>query len=330
MARRRQLTTRSTSSATADDDTQHVTERVRFARARSGASSAPSTVSAASAAAASAGTAEVRCAVGDLTAVVHVSGADAPDVVVVLVHGVGSSARAFDPVRRALLRPGALPRVAVHAIDLPGFGAAPRASRDVSIEEHAAVVAEHVRRRVLDLPDGAPRPVVVLVGHSMGGQVVAQAMADHPREAPAGVLVGPTADRDARSAPRQALRLARDAVGERPRALGTLAVDYVLRCSLPHYARQVRHMLAHRLEDVVPRVPGRLVVVRGAHDPIAPRRWCRELALAAPRGMFREVRGRHHAMDADPEGIVAAVRDAGGLPRGLLRDLPRDLPGDLP
>jgi pimeloyl-ACP methyl ester carboxylesterase len=316
VARRRQLTTRSTSSATAGDDTQHVTERVRFARARSGASSAPS------ASAASAGTAEVRCAVGDLTAVVHVSGADAPDVVVVLVHGVGSSARAFDPVRRALLRPGALPRVAVHAIDLPGFGAAPRAPRDVSIEEHAAVVAEHVRRRVLDLPDGAPLPVVVLVGHSMGAQVVAQAMADHPREAPAGVLVGPTADRHARSAPRQALRLARDAVGERPRALATLAVDYVLRCSLPHYARQVRHMLAHRLEDVVPRVPGRLVVVRGAHDPIAPRLWCRELALAAPRGMFREVRGRHHAMDADPEGIVAAVRDAGGLPR----DLPRDLP----
>ncbi|MGB2558362.1 alpha/beta fold hydrolase [Cellulosimicrobium cellulans] len=307
MARRRQLTTRSTSSATAGDDTQHVTERVRFARARSGVWSASSTTSA--------GTAEARCAVGDLTAVVHVSGADAPDVVVVLVHGVGSSARAFDPVRRALLRPGALPRVAVHAVDLPGFGAAPRAPRDVSIEEHAAVVAEHVRRHVLDLPDGTPRPVVVLVGHSMGAQVVAQAMADHPREAPAGVLVGPTADRH---------------VGERPRALATLAVDYVLRCSLPHYARQVRHMLAHRLEDVVPHVPGRLVVVRGALDPIAPRRWCRELALAAPRGMFREVRGRHHAMDADPEGIVAAVRDAGGLPRGLPRDLPQGLPRDLP
>lgn len=80
MARRRQLTTRSTSPATADD-TQHVTERVRFARARSGVWSASSTTSA--------GTAEARCAVGDLTAVVHVSGADAPDVVVVLVHGVG-------------------------------------------------------------------------------------------------------------------------------------------------------------------------------------------------------------------------------------------------
>jgi len=256
------------------------------------------------------GTVDVRCAVGDLVAVGHVSGSAAPRLAVVLVHGVGSSARAFDPVRRALLRPGLTP-TAVHAIDLPGFGAAPRAPRDVTVAEHADVVAAYVRRNLLDAP--GPAPVVVLVGHSMGAQVVVQAMADHPREAPAGVLVGPVADRRARSAPRQGLRLARDAVGERPRALATLAVDYVLRCSLPHYARQVRQMLRHRIEDVLPRVPGRVVVLRGAHDPIAPRAWVRELAAAAPRGTWRETRGRHHAMDADPDGIVAAVLDAGGV-----------------
>lgn len=257
-------------------------------------------------------TVDVRFPVGDLTAVAHVSGADAPELVVVLVHGVGSSSRAFDPVRRALLRPGAGPTVAVHAIDLPGFGAAPRARQNVPIEEHAAVVAGYVRRNVLDAPTGPP-PAVVLVGHSMGAQVVGQAMADHPREAPAGVLIGPTADRRARSAPRQALRLARDAVGERPRALATLAVDYVLRCSLPYYARQVRTMLGHRLEEVLPRAAGRVVVLRGTHDPVAPRAWVRELAAAAPQGTSGEVRGRHHAMDADPDGVVAAVLAAGGF-----------------
>ncbi|MBN0039622.1 alpha/beta fold hydrolase [Cellulosimicrobium cellulans] len=257
-------------------------------------------------------TVDVRFPAGDLTAVAHVSGAEVPGLAVVLVHGVGSSSRAFDPVRTALLRPGAGPAVAVHAIDLPGFGAAPRARRNVPIEEHAAVVADYVRRHVLDSSAGPPPPVV-LVGHSMGAQVVGQAMADHPREAPAGVLIGPTADRRARSAPRQALRLAHDALGERPRALATLAVDYVLRSSLPYYARQVRTMLAHRLEEVLPRVPGRVVVLRGAHDPVAPRAWVRELAAAAPHGTPREVRGRHHAMDADPEGVVATVLDAGGL-----------------
>lgn len=256
--------------------------------------------------------AEVRFVVGGLRATAHVSGEPAPTLAVVLVHGVGSSARAFDLVRRALLRPGPGPGVAVHAIDLPGFGAAPRARRDVPIEEHAAVVAGYVRRFVLDAPAGPPS-AVVLVGHSMGAQVVGQAMADHPLEAPAGVLIGPTADRRARTVPRQALRLARDAVGERPRALATLAVDYVLRCSLPYYARQVRSMLRHRLEEVLPQVPGRVVVLRGAHDPVAPRAWVRELAAAAPHGTSGEVRGRHHAMDADPEAVVAAVLDAGGL-----------------
>lgn len=248
-----------------------------------------------------------------LAAVVHVHDAAAPALVVVLVHGVGSSSRAFDPVRDELVRPDQPLPVAVHAVDLPGFGSSPRASRDATVEEQAALVAAYVREHVLaHAPAGTP-PRVVLVGHSMGGQIVGQAMADHPDAAPAGVLVGPTADRRARTAPHHALRLARDAIGERPRALATLAVDYVLRCTLPHYVRQVRRMLEHRLEDVVPRAQGPLVVVRGAHDPVAPRAWTRDLAVAAPRGEVREVRGRHHAMDADPRAVVAAVLDAAGV-----------------
>ncbi|WP_435736149.1 alpha/beta fold hydrolase [Cellulosimicrobium sp. PMB13] len=263
--------------------------------------------------------ADGRFTVGDLTAVAHVSGPPDPEVVVVLVHGVGSSARAFSPVVDELARRDDV-RAAVHALDLPGFGAAPRTGRDVPLEEHAAVVAAYVRDRVLAvLPDDAPAPPVVLVGHSMGGQIVGQAMADHPREAPAGVLVGPTADRRARTAPRHGLRLLRDGFGERPRALGTLAVDYVLRCTLPYYARQVRRMLGHRLEEVLPRVPGRVVVLRGRDDPIAPHAWARELAETAPHGELREVTGRHHAMDSDPgalvDAVLAAARDVGQVAR---------------
>lgn len=253
----------------------------------------------------------MRFAHDGLTAVAHVHGAATPGLAVVLVHGVGSSSRAFDPVRDELLRRAPAPATVVHALDLPGFGAAPRARRDVPVEEHAAVVAAYVRERVLGaVPVATAPPRVVLVGHSMGAQVVGQAMADHPDAAPAGVLVGPTADRQVRTASRQALRLARDAYGERPRALATLAVDYVLRCTVPYYAHQVGRMLDHHLEEVLPRVPGPVLVLRGEHDPVAPRAWARELAAAAPHGQVREVRGRHHAMDTDPGAVVRAVLDA--------------------
>ncbi|WP_069388056.1 alpha/beta hydrolase [Cellulosimicrobium cellulans] len=135
-----------------------------------------------------------------LTAVVHVHDAAAPALAVVLVHGVGSSSRAFDPVRDELARLGPRLPVVVHAVDLPGFGSAPRASRDAPVEEQAALVAAYVREHVLGaVPAGIAPPPVVLVGHSMGGQIVGQAMADHPDAAPAGVLVGPTADRRART-----------------------------------------------------------------------------------------------------------------------------------
>src|SRR5918998_6018713 len=162
----------------------------------------------------------------DLLAIGHVSSsADEPPRAVVLVHGVGSSSRAF---RR--LVPLLTPHAQVHAIDLPGFGVSPRTRRDVTIREHAEVLADYVRVHVL----GAGMPAPVLVGHSMGSQVVVQTLADSPEAGTAGVLVGPTSDRGARTLVQQAARLAADAVGEPPPAVGKLLVDALLRCRPPY------------------------------------------------------------------------------------------------
>ena len=238
---------------------------------------------------------------GGLTVVGHVRAPRGADGAVVLVHGVGSSARAYDKLADHLVA-----HYAVHAVDLPGFGAAPHLRRDVTIPEHAAAVARYMREHVLDA--GLPAPVVV--GHSMGAQVVGQLLADHPDAASAGVLVGPTADPGARTIPRQAVRLAVDAVGEPPRTIGVLLVDALVRCSVPYYLGQLRHVVEHRLEDVLPRSTVPVVVIRGERDAVASPRFVELLAAAAPSGQHRTVRGRHHAMDADPEGVADIVLEA--------------------
>lgn len=246
---------------------------------------------------------------GDLTVVGHVWAPPGADRAVVLVHGVGSSSRAYARLADHLVAHGE-----VHAVDLPGFGASPHLRRDVTVPEHASAVARYVREHVLDA--GLPAPVVV--GHSMGAQVVGQLLADHPAAASAGVLVGPTAEPGTRTIPRQAVRLAVDAVGEPPRTVGVLVVDALVRCSIPYYLGQLRHVVSHRLEDVLPRAAVPVVVVRGARDPVAPSRWVEQLAAAAPSGQHRTVRGRHHAMDADPEGIAEIVVEAWrGAGRGI-------------
>lgn len=242
-----------------------------------------------------------RSRAGGLTAVGHVRAPHGADRAVVLVHGVGSSARAYGKLADHLAAHGA-----AHAVDLPGFGSAPHLRRDVTIPEHAAVVARYVREHVLDA--GLPAPVVV--GHSMGAQVVGQLLVDHPDAASAGVLVGPTAEPGARTIPRQAVRLARDAVGEPPHTIGVLVVDALVRCSVPYYLGQLRHVVEHQLEDVLPRATVPVIVVRGERDTVASQRWVELLAAAAPSGEHRTVRGRHHAMDADPEGVADIVLEA--------------------
>lgn len=246
---------------------------------------------------------------GDLTVVGHVWAPPEAGRAVVLVHGVGSSSRAYAKLAAHLVAHGE-----VHAVDLPGFGASPHLRRDVTVPEHASAVARYVREHVLDL--GLPPPVVV--GHSMGAQVVGQLLADHPGVATAGVLVGPTAEPGTRTIPRQAIRLAVDAVGEPPRTVGVLVVDALVRCSVPYYLGQLRHVVGHRLEDVLPRTTAPVIVVRGKRDPVAPSHWVEALAAAAPSGRHRTVRGRHHAMDADPEGIAEIIVEAWrGAGRGI-------------
>lgn len=246
--------------------------------------------------------AQVTVRSGDLIVVGHVTTeVGTPRRAIVLVHGLGSSSRAFGRLVPRLAAHGQ-----VHAVDLPGFGASPGTGRDVPIRKHAAALAEYVRAYVT----GAGMPAPVLLGHSLGAQVVGQALADHPDVASAGVLLGPTSDAGARSLRRQAGRLAIDAVREPPRAVGVLLVDALWRCRPPYYLAQLRHVVGHRLEDVLPEVRVPVTLVRGHHDAVAPQAWTERLAASASLGEVRTVRGHHHAMDGDPDGLTAVVVEA--------------------
>ncbi|WP_397546512.1 alpha/beta fold hydrolase [Rhodothermus marinus] len=77
---------------------------------------------------------------------------------VLLLHGWGSSARLMAPIAEALAD-----RYRVFNVDLPGHGLTPPPPEPWGVAEHAALVAELIRRRI-----GRP---VVLVGHSNGGRI---------------------------------------------------------------------------------------------------------------------------------------------------------------
>jgi pimeloyl-ACP methyl ester carboxylesterase len=208
----------------------------------------------------------------------------------VLVHGIGMSHRYLAPLAEHLARDS-------HVVvpDLPGFGGSPHPPQVLGIAEHAAVVAALVADRGLTAP--------VLVGQSMGCQIVVEVLAAHPGLASAGVLIGPVVDPTARSATRQGLRLARDGLREPLRVNAILTVDY-LRAGPRRYAATLPHMLGYRIEERIGHVTEPVLVVRGERDPIAPSRWAHELAAAAPRGTVAEVPGwGHNAMYPAPAAV---------------------------
>ncbi|MGV8977604.1 MAG: alpha/beta fold hydrolase [Cellulomonas sp.] len=220
----------------------------------------------------------------------------------VLVHGLGASSRYYRPLAMLLAAHGA-----VHALDLPGFGSAPDPARDLDIADHARAIGEYVRAHGLDRP--------VLVGHSMGAQIVAELLARDPDVTDSAVLLGPTVEPAAATVRRQALRLLRDQVHETPASVLLTAADTVVRCGAGYYRRQLHHLLDHDMEAAVVAVTADLLVVRGDRDTVAPRGWVHRLAHLAPRGTFLEIPGPHVVMMSEPgrvaEAVMAHVRTGG-------------------
>lgn len=212
----------------------------------------------------------------------------------VLVHGIGVSSRYFHPLAAELSTAGR-----VFLVDLPGYGESPDPRRDVSIADHAEVLAGFLRQ--LAVPDP------VIVGHSWGAEVVSMLALRHPAVPRTVVLLSPTLEPPARTAWRAIGRLLRDSVREPPAVFWIAATDYLVRCGLRYLLKQLPHMLADRPEDRVPDHRARTLVVNGDRDPVVSSQWARRLADAHPDGEFREVRGPHVIMHTEPATIAQHI-----------------------
>ena len=251
---------------------------------------------------------------GEDVVVIHESGRpDGPDYV--LVHGLGM---AHDYWRElaAVLEPTGT----VHALDLPGFGDAPEPREPLSMPAAGELLAE------LLVAEGIDRPV--LVGHSTGAQVAAETAARHPELVDRLVLIAPTVNPRERTLGKQTLRFLQDIALVHPKALG-YGIALYAQAGPRWYAANLRPMLDHRIELILPEIPAPTLVIRGEHDRIVPREWAEEVARLVPDGRYAEVPGRGHEtmIRAGRRVGELIVRHAQGLPAGRpvsLVDAPAD------
>lgn len=223
-----------------------------------------------------------------------------------LVAGLGIAATYYERLAPHLNENGP-----VHALDLPGFAGVPRFRGKVSIERYA----DAVEKVIDDLRLVDP----VLVGHSMGTQVVTEVAARRPDISDL-VLISPVVDSHARTVRQSAFRFLRSTLHE-PAAVRWHGITAYALCGWHWFSKVLPRMIAFPIEERAAHVQARTLIVRGEHDAMVPRDWVRRLARVFPYAVLREVvDGAHSVMHAQADAVARLAVDhvAGRLPdRGV-------------
>lgn len=197
-----------------------------------------------------------------------------------LVHGIGMGISYFAELREALQ-----PHGRIVALDLPGFGDSPEPPESLSMAGMGRLLNDFVIAELLDNP--------VLVGHSMGSQVVTEAAAQRPDLYSQIVLIAPTVNAHERSIGRQSLRMLQDLVDESPQVLA-LGLKNYLKAGPRWFAKKLHSMMDHEIEKTLPHVQAHTLVIRGTRDPVCPHDWAEQVTALLPDGRLVEIPGRGH------------------------------------
>ncbi len=237
----------------------------------------------------------VRTAVGGMLmyAVEMGEQTDTGPAVFVLVHGLGLSSCYMLPTARLLSVIGK-----VYAPDLPGFGRSGKPSRILTISELADSLAEWLAANEIQSP--------VLIGNSMGAQVIVDFAVRYPTRLTAAVLVALTVDPEAPRMSTQLGRLLAD-VPREPWGLYPIAVTDYFRAGFACCLQTLRHALNDPVPEKLPAIPVPVLVVRGEHDPIVPQRWSERAAGLAPDASGVAIPGAAHAVNFSAPGALVEL-----------------------
>lgn len=213
---------------------------------------------------------------------------------VVLVHGYGVSGRYMVPIARRIAaeRPVWVP-------DLPGHGRSEKPERTLDVPGLARAL-----RGFLDAV-GVPR--AAFLANSMGCQTVAELAVCQPERVDRLILVGPTADPEARTLRQHLPRFLRAAFEERPSLIPIVIADY-LRAGPRRIVEELRAMFADRIEEKLPRISAPAMVVHGERDFFVPRRWAAEVArLLRTDRLFAIPRAGHALNYSAPDELMRLI-----------------------
>lgn len=225
---------------------------------------------------------------------------------VVLVHGVVVSGAYFRPVADYLDE-----HLRLYIPDLPGFGRSRSHTGVWTMERLATGLAEWLDAHAIA---GA-----VLIGNSLGCQVLTLLAERRPDLVRTLILVAPTVDPAAPSLIGQVIRGMRDMPKESP-SIWTVWIPDLFRSGVRRALVTLVYGVRDPQRERLARIEAPVVVVAGERDPIAPPEWVRAMAASMPRGRAIVIPGAPHAMNySNPRQLGRIIRVAIGMSsRGCL------------
>jgi 2-hydroxy-6-oxonona-2,4-dienedioate hydrolase len=143
-----------------------------------------------------------------------VEGTDKDNLPVILVHGLSVSSRYLVPIAEELASDSP-----VYAPDMPGFGRSEKPGNVLNISELADALVAWMDACGLDR--------AVMLGNSMGCQIIIECALRYSERVSAMVLVGPTTEPGRRNFFRQTIRLLATGLLEPPGILPVVLSDYL-------------------------------------------------------------------------------------------------------
>lgn len=214
---------------------------------------------------------------------------------IVLVHGLSVSSGCMVPTATQLA-----PYYRVYVPDLPGFGKSSNPSHILTVPELADALAAWMQTMQL--------PKAVLLGNSLGCQIIVNFALRYPERITHAILVGPTMDPKARSIHQAAFRLLCDAPCEPISYLPVLLREY-LAAGIRRTIRTLQYAFADRMEDNLPKMRIPTLIVRGSQDPIVSQNWAKEVQRLLPGSQLILVDGVGHAVNFNaPKRLVEITR----------------------
>jgi pimeloyl-ACP methyl ester carboxylesterase len=147
----------------------------------------------------------------------------------------------------------------------------------------------------------------VILGHSLGCQVVARFAARYPKMTLGAILVSPTMDPNL-SWLTFSLRGLCDLAYE-PYVIARLMAYGSIHATPWRILRTLQYALDDQCETIYPAIQASTLVVRGERDPVSSQRWAERVASMSPqRRPLRLLPGRTHSVNVNaPRALLGAM-----------------------